>query len=75
MSQIPSNSSNPPGLFPPPRGRFDPGQAACVIASYIRAMILIVLWAVAGTAALAAGFVAVRAIWFAVSKAVAALGI
>ena len=75
MPQMPGNSQNQPPLFSSPHGRFNPGHVASAIAAYIRALIVLVFWAVTGIAAIAVGFLAVRAIWFSVNKVVTALGI
>ena len=75
MTQTPSNNQNHTPLIGPSRGGFSPGQLAAVLGAYIRALILVVFWSVAGVAAVAIGYLAVRAIWFAVQTVSTAIGI
>ena len=75
MSQMPG--SNPINTPPQPAsGRgVRPEQVARVVSAYCKALIVMAFWAVALVAALGLAFIACRAVWFAVQKAIIALGI
>jgi len=55
--------------------RVTPAHVASTIATYVRAMVILVFWGVVGAAALCAGWVAFRIIWWAGSGVLKALGV
>ena len=69
-----SNPNQMPGLPGPPQ-RLNPADAARRFGDLVKALVVIVTWFVIGIAALAAGYVGLRAIWWAVDLAKNALGI
>lgn len=52
-----------------------PAHVAGTISTYVRALVITVFWAVVGAAALAAGWVALRIIWWAGGEVLKALGV
>ena len=75
MNQMQGSSSGQSSQGAGSSQRISPGHVASLMAAYMRALIIIVFWTVAGVVTLALGFVACRAVWFGVQKALVALGI
>jgi hypothetical protein len=66
------NQSTPIPSAPKPQG---PARLAELIGVYVRALVVVLFWLIAGTVALAVAFLAVRLIWFALQTFSKALGI
>ena len=66
-------NANMPDGAPPTKKRIAPAQIARVVGLYVRAFVVIVFWAVVGAVSVAGGFIALRAIFWAVEQCVTAL--
>ena len=55
-------------------GRFSPERFATAVSEFVRSMIVIVLWTVAGVTAIAVGYIALRTVWWAVQQVSQAVG-
>ena len=71
MSQMPNQQMPQYPNQPPGRG---PRKIAALIGQFVAALVKSVFWIVIGVAVLASGFVALRAIWWAVNVLLEAVG-
>ena len=60
----------------PYRGpKLTPGEIVALVGMYVRAFVVLVFWIVSAAAATGAGYVALRALWWAAREVTRAIGI
>ena len=73
MNQVgPNQGGNP--MLSGPRGR-SPAQVAQAVGIYVKAFVILVFWAVVAVAALCAGYVGLKGVWWATQVVLQAVGV